>query len=265
MKPRTIRSRCTLKKTLLAASLLTAFGADFSYAQIITGGLYGNEPSAAGSSVVVTNAATGYRKEVQVDKNGRYSLDGLNPGTYTVTVSRDGKDVGSRNVLVKTNNNSPVPTIAAAAAATSTAASNAAELGSVEVTATSRVVDIAPIDVSTPTFLNHYDMQIVNQLPTGRSMESIALLRSNVVYDDQTTKLAVAGGATIGVGQRQNHRGGERAALDAAVADRAGEVECVGADAFDHLDPAQPELQVKAAARKDDGAEFGARHLDGHR
>lgn len=196
MKPRTIGSRCTLKKTLLAASLLTAFGADFSYAQIITGGLYGNEPSAAGSSVVVTNAATGYRKEVQVDKNGRYSLDGLNPGTYTVTVSRDGKDVGSRNVLVKTNNNSPVPTIAAAAAATSTAASNAAELGSVEVTATSRVVDIAPIDVSTPTFLNHYDMQIVNQLPTGRSMESIALLRSNVVYDDQTTKLAVAGGAS---------------------------------------------------------------------
>jgi hypothetical protein len=188
-------SRCELKKTWLALALLAALGADFAHAQIITGGLYGTEPSAAGASVVISNSATGYRKELQLDKDGRYGLDGLNPGTYTVTVARDGKSVGSRSVQVRTNTNSPVPPIAQAAAATATTA-GAAELNAVEVTANARTIDVMPIDVSTPTYLNHYDMQIVNDLPTGRSMESIALLRSNVVYDDQTTHLAVLGGAS---------------------------------------------------------------------
>jgi hypothetical protein len=197
MKIDRISPRRELKKKLLVLGLLTALGTNVSYAQVITGGLYGNEPAAAGSTVVVTSAATGYRKEVQVDKSGRYKLDGLNPGVYTVTVSHDGKEVGSRSVNVTTNNSAPVATIAAAAAATGTAATgNAAELAGVEVNGMAASLDVAPIDVSTPTFLNHYDMQIVNQLPTGRSMESIALLRSNVVYDDQVTGLAVLGGAS---------------------------------------------------------------------
>ena len=184
------------RRTMLAVALLSAFGANVAMAQVITGGLYGNEPSAAGSTVVVTSSATGYRKEVQVDKSGRYKLDGLNPGAYTVTVSHDGKVVGVRSVQVTTNGSVPVETIAAVAQATSAAGGNATTLGAVQVNGTQTSLDVAPIDVSTPTFTNHYDLKLVQQLPTGQSMESIALLRSDVVYDDQTTHLAVMGGAS---------------------------------------------------------------------
>lgn len=181
------------RRTMFAVALLSAFGANVAMAQSITGGLYGNEPTAAGSTVVVTNSATGYRKVVQVDKSGYYKLDGLNPGLYTVAILRDGNTAGSRKVSVTTNTNAPVATIAPAAGA---GAGNVNELGAVQVSATTAMLDIAPIDVSTPTYLNHYDMKIVNDLPTGRSMESIALLRSSAVYDDQATHLAVLGGAS---------------------------------------------------------------------
>ncbi|HEV2682498.1 MAG TPA: TonB-dependent receptor, partial [Rhodanobacter sp.] len=180
------------RRTMLAVALLSAFGANVAMAQSITGGLYGSEPTAAGSTVVVTNSATGYRKVVQVDKSGYYKLDGLNPGLYTVTIQRDGNTVGSRKVPVTTNTNVPVATIAAATGA----AGNISELGTVQVNAAAAMLDIAPIDVSTPTYLNHYDMKIVNDLPTGRGMESIALLRSSAVYDDQATHLVVLGGAS---------------------------------------------------------------------
>lgn len=183
-----------VRRHLLAVGVALALGMGSAYAQTITGGLYGNQPSAAGSEVVVTNSATGYRKVVPVDKSGYYKLDGLNPGLYTVTISRDGITVGSRKVSVTTNTNAPVATITAAAGAT--AVGNVAELGAVQVNASATALDVTPIDVSTPTYLNHYDMKIVNELPTGRSMESIALLRSNVVYDNQTTGLAVLGGAS---------------------------------------------------------------------
>jgi len=181
------------RRTMLAVALLSAFGANVAMAQSITGGLYGNEPTAAGSTVVVTNSATGYRKVVQADKSGYYRLGGLNPGLYTVTILHDGHTVGSRKVSVTTNANAAVATIAAGAGSV---AGNVTELGTVQVSASAAMLDIAPIDVSTPTYLNHYDMAIVNDLPTGRSMESIALLRSSVVYDDQATHLAVLGGAS---------------------------------------------------------------------
>jgi hypothetical protein len=185
-----------MKRKVLVLSLMTVLAAGAVHAQIITGGLYGNEPSAAGSTVVVTSRATGYRKEVQVDKSGHYKLDGLSPGTYTVTVSRAGKVVGARSVQVPTNGNAPVATIATAAQATSAAGGNATTLGTVHVNGAETSLDLAPIDVSTPTFTNHYDMGLVQQLPTGQGMESIALLRSDVVYDGQTTGLAVINGAS---------------------------------------------------------------------
>jgi hypothetical protein len=186
--------RGDMRRKVLALGLIAVLTANIAHAQAITGGLYGNEPAAAGSSVVVTNSATGYRKVVQVDKSGYYKLDGLNPGLYTVTVSRDGKEIGSRKVPVTTNTNAPVAMLATAAG--SAAADKVSDLGAVQVSAAALMLDIAPIDVSTPTYLNHYDMGIVNDLPTGRGMESIALLRSNAVYDDQATHLVVLGGAS---------------------------------------------------------------------
>ena len=132
------------RRTLLAVALLSTFGANVAMAQVITGGLYGNEPTAAGSTVVVTNGATGYRKVVQVDKSGRYKLDGLNPGAYTVTVSHDGKVVGARSVQVTTNGSAPVATIAAVAQATSSAGGNSTTLGTVQVNGTETSLDVAP-------------------------------------------------------------------------------------------------------------------------
>ena len=181
-------------KTVLAMGLLMALGAGVAQAQSITGGLYGKEPGGADVTVAVDGTATGYHKEIHPDADGRYTLNGLNPGRYKVTVSQAGAVVGSSEVVVNPNVQSPV---AAFSTSTSTVTNkNASNLSGINVTASTIHSDIVPIDVSTPQLTSNYSMALVNQLPTGRGLESIALLKSNVRYDNQTTQLVQMGGAS---------------------------------------------------------------------
>jgi hypothetical protein len=184
---------CSTRRTLLAVGLALALGG-VANAQSITGGLYGKEPSGKGVTVLVTNPSTGYSKQIQPDADGRYSLGGLNPGKYVVTVQQDGQAVGTRSVTVTPNVQASVPAVSSAAA---TAANpKATNLSGVTVSASSLNTEVLPIDVSTPEVSSNYNMNLVNQLPTGRSLESIARLKSNVRYDDQTTGLVQMGGAS---------------------------------------------------------------------
>ena len=186
--------RGRVRHTLLAMGLMAALGSGPLWAQSITGGLYGSEPAGKAATISVDNAATGYHKSLQAGADGRYSLAGLNPGRYTVTVEEGGSVVGTRTVTVTANVQTPVPALTTAAAAT--AGVHATELGAVQVDAAALRQDVIPIDVSTPEFSNSYDMSVVNQLPTGRGPESIALLSSKVRYDNQTTDLIQMGGAS---------------------------------------------------------------------
>lgn len=183
------------RRTVLAMGLLVAFGTNVAQAQSITGGLYGKESGGKSVTVDVAGSATGFNRELHPGSDGRYNLNGLNPGKYTVTISRDGQVIGTRTVTVAANVQTAVPSVSGAAVS-ATAAVNAANLSAVQVTGLASSTDVAPIDVKTPELASNYSMSLVNQLPTGRSMESIALLKSNVRYDNQTTGLVQMGGAT---------------------------------------------------------------------
>ena len=192
-----VRNAGGFKRTMLAMGLLSAFGANVAMAQSITGGLYGREPNGKSLTIEVSNANTGYHRELHPDSDGRYNLAGLNPGKYTVTVSQGDQVIGTRTVTVNPNVQTAVPTASiAAAASTSASVANAATLSEIHVSGVARDTDVIPIDVSTPELSSNYSMNLVNQLPTGRGMESIALLKSNVRYDDQTTGLVQMGGAS---------------------------------------------------------------------
>jgi len=182
------------RRTMLAMGLLVAMGANVAQAQSITGGLYGREPGGSHVTLEVTNPATGYHRELHPDSDGRYNVGGLNPGKYTVTVSQDGSTIGTRTVTVSANVQTVVPALSSVA---STAASaGTTNLGAIRVTGLATDTQVIPIDVSTPELSSTYSMKLVNQLPTGRGLESIALLKSNVRYDDQTTGLIQMGGAS---------------------------------------------------------------------
>jgi hypothetical protein len=184
-----------LRRTLLAMGLLVSLGANVAQAQSITGGLYGREPGGSHVTLEVANPATGYHRELQPDSDGRYNVGGLNPGKYTVTVLQDGSTIGTRTVVVSANVQTMVPALSGVEAAASASAS-ATNLGAIRVSGRAIDADVMPIDVSTPEFSNNYSMSVVNQLPTGRGPESVALLSSKVKYDNQTTGLIQMGGAS---------------------------------------------------------------------
>ncbi|TCV97468.1 carboxypeptidase family protein [Luteibacter rhizovicinus] len=183
----------TGRRCLLAMALAIAL-ANGAQAQSITGGLYGRE--AGGVTVQVSNASTGFRRDLVADKDGKYAMSGLNPGTYEVTIVHGGQAVGSRTINVVANSLTAVSAVEITAGAPPGAV-DARTLDAVNVSSMVTTT-VNPIDVSTPELATNYSMKLVNQLPTGRSMESIALLKSSVRYDDQTTNLVQMGGASPG-------------------------------------------------------------------
>jgi hypothetical protein len=91
----------------LIALALSAAGLD---AQILYGSLVGNVRDASGAAMpgvrlVIRNADTGQTREGLTDDNGAYSFVTLLPGTYDVTLSRDGfKTQTEQGVVVVVNN-----------------------------------------------------------------------------------------------------------------------------------------------------------------
>ena len=181
-----------MRRAALAMALVAALGTGGAWAQSITGGLGGKEPAGAGITVEVDNPATGYHKELVTDADGRYGVAGLNPGNYVVTVRQGDAVLGTRKVAVSANVQAQVRPLSRAQAGSGVAAT---ELGAVRVSAVG-AQDVNPIDVSTTELSKSFDIQLINQLPVGRSVESVANLDSAVHYDNQTTGLVQMGGAS---------------------------------------------------------------------
>jgi hypothetical protein len=143
-------------------------------AQSITGGLHGLVPaSASGATVEVTRADTGYARTLAV-KDGRYILDNLSPGLYTVQVKQDGQVLGQYAVKVTPNTSANVPTPSAAGG-------NAKTLNAVTVTSKYLDTVINPIDVSTPELSTTYSSKLIRDLPVNPlDVNAVGLLQSDV-------------------------------------------------------------------------------------
>lgn len=198
MNAKHLPTRCArIKTSLLWRSLLAALlTMDAAQGQSITGGLYGSGPAGGAATVVVSSPDTGFKRELKTDAEGRYSTSGLNPGRYTVTVQQDGRTLGERFVEVKPNTQTAVAAVSTAS--TDESATKGATLATVTVTGRAALTQVIPIDVSTPELSSHYSRELINDLPmpAAAGPESIALLRSNVRYDDKGTGLVQIGGAS---------------------------------------------------------------------
>lgn len=163
---RLIRLPRVASLSLMALSIGFAIGVQ---AQTVTGGLHGKAP--ADATVTVTNPSTGYVKTVTANAQGKYSLTLLTPGSYSVSVSEDGKTLQVSTVNVVPNASAAVPNV------------TVNTLGTVQVTAAAINFDtvVNPIDVTTPILKSNYNAKLLHNLPVARdNIYAIALLNSSV-------------------------------------------------------------------------------------
>jgi outer membrane receptor protein involved in Fe transport len=102
LKKSHLESSKAFRQKFLSQALSLAFGAtlisvgtiETAFAQSnATGTVYGT--AASGSNLVLTNKETGFKRSVNLDNTGRFSLGGLPVGSYSVQVVKDGKVVNS--------------------------------------------------------------------------------------------------------------------------------------------------------------------------
>jgi len=158
-------NRGYLRYTALATALAMGL-AGTAFAQSTTGGIYGQaEP---GDTVVVTSNS-GLTRQVPVDASGKYQVNNLPVGTYSVSLQKGGSVVDTRkDVTIKVSGNTEV---------SFASAGNASSLSAVTVTANALpAIDVTGVDSRTVI-----TSQQLARLPLARSSEAIALLAPGAV------------------------------------------------------------------------------------
>ncbi len=175
------------RRTALAVGLGLCLVGTGAFAQSTTGSIFGATSAAPGDVVSVVNAS-GFKRDVKVDANGRYSVSNLPIGTYTVTLIRDGEVVGTReNVGLNAGGGVDVSFGGGAG-------ENAQNLSAVTVQANA----LPAIDVSTVSSSTIITSAELKQLPVARNAEAIALLSPGAVAGSGYFSRAVSfGGAGI--------------------------------------------------------------------
>jgi outer membrane receptor protein involved in Fe transport len=79
-----------VRLTLVAHALALAFAGPVLAQSNATGSIFGQVANASGTSIVLVNVATGARRTITVDANGRYNASSMPPGVYKVLLMRDG-------------------------------------------------------------------------------------------------------------------------------------------------------------------------------
>jgi outer membrane receptor for ferrienterochelin and colicin len=159
------------RRTALTVALAMGLGfTGLAFGQATTGSIFGTAPAGTGESVVV-KGANGATREVAVGTDGRYSVNGLPVGRYSVSLQKDGQVLASQdNVTVSPGGGTSVPFAAAST-------SNAQNLGAVQVVASALpAIDVTSVNSS--TIITAADLA---KLPVQRSAESIALLAPSTV------------------------------------------------------------------------------------
>jgi hypothetical protein len=165
-----IRNRAGLRASLWRpTALAVALGMSFSgavLAQSTTGNIFGQ--ASAGETVVVKNAS-GVERSVTVGTNGRYAVNGLPVGVYSVSLQKDGQEVGSRSdVTIR---------VGAGTEVSFASATSAQNLQGLTVTANALpAIDVTSVDSRTVV-----TSQQLKTLPLARTAEAIALLAPGAV------------------------------------------------------------------------------------
>lgn len=160
------------KKHLKRSALTVALGlcvASGVHAQSTTGSIYGTVPGDGNASIVISNNS-GFSRTISADSTGRYNATTLPVGTYTVTIQRDGKVVGTRDVTVRAGAGTDVSFAGAGAG-------DATTMEAVTVTG----ANIPPIDISATDTRMVITAEQLERLPLNRSAEAIALLAPGAI------------------------------------------------------------------------------------
>jgi len=92
-----------ISKTLktFALGVTVALGVAVSaHAQQSSGNIMGE--AVAGDTIVVQGGATGFHREISIEKDGKYNLRAIPAGTYTVTVKHaDGSEAAPKPIAVR--------------------------------------------------------------------------------------------------------------------------------------------------------------------
>src|SRR5690348_2882891 len=181
-----VTNRPAIRRTALAIALSMGV-ATAAFAQSTTGSIFGTAPAGVGETVLV-QGANGTNREVPVDASGRYTINGLPVGRYTVTLRKDGQVLATReNVGIPAGGGAEVPFNVAST-------ETAQNLGTVQVVASALpAIDVTSVNSS--TIITSADLQ---KLPVGRNAESIALLAPGTVKGSSYFANAVAfGGSSV--------------------------------------------------------------------
>ena len=97
MRRRNTHWTWTLLAVFVVLVLAVPAGAQISTATV-SGTVTDSTGSVPGARIVATNVSSGFRREAVTGVDGRYQLAGLQPGTYTITVTAEAYREQSRTV-----------------------------------------------------------------------------------------------------------------------------------------------------------------------
>jgi hypothetical protein len=176
------------KKTVLVHALTLAFGGAALTAALIqpamaqsnaTGNIFGTAATGADVKIVIENPATGFKRTLTPDAQGRFQATALPPGSYTVSEFKGGAAAGSAQVDVS---------IGQGAEAVFAPASG---IQTVKVTGTRKTIDVSSTNNGAT-----FSAKQLAALPIGRNVESIIQLAPNTTRADSR----FSGGASMGGG-----------------------------------------------------------------
>ncbi|WP_313252342.1 TonB-dependent receptor [Stenotrophomonas sp.] len=160
--------RKTIQRAALSAALSLCI-AGGAYAQSTTGSIQGSIPVEAGTATTVHVANnSGFNRTIAADSNGRYTINALPVGVYTVTVKRGDQVIGTRQVQV---------IVGSSVDGSFASAGSATTLEAITVTATAP----AAIDLTTTDTRTVITTEQLARLPLQRSAEALALLAPGAV------------------------------------------------------------------------------------
>ncbi len=191
-KPRTYRVASRALSLAIAATL-GLYGTLASapvHAQATTGSIFGQAPAGSGETVLV-RGNSGVSRQVAVDANGRYTVDSLPLGDYTVTLQRDGQAIDTRSHITMRVGAGTEVSFA------TPNATGAQTLSAVTVQANALpTIDVTGVDSRTVI-----TSQQLARLPLARSAEAIALLAPGVVEGSGLFNgLSTTGGSVVSLG-----------------------------------------------------------------
>ena len=164
-----------------AALILTAFfglGTASSIAQITTGSISGtvrdsNGAVQSGAGVEIRNEDWAVVRAAKTNSAGRYSAPLLEPGRYRVTVTQAGfQKVVWRGIVVSAGRSSAVDVELTAGDASQTVQIDS---------------DAPPVDASAGSEVKRADQRAIRDLPTNRSVDSMARLLPGVIQSPPGT------------------------------------------------------------------------------